>query len=80
MSAVPLHSRITGALMVFFSRRINGAFGDFVGGVTIGVDIKYFQRSYESIRSLADQAFMLLRRDGTILVRYPDADFGARAR
>ncbi len=74
----PLSSRITRAWMLFFSRRINGAFGDFVGGVTIGVNIKYFQRSYEAIDSLRDQAFLLLRRDGTALVRYPDPDFRSR--
>ena len=73
----PVTSRVTGAEMILFSKRINGAFGDFVGGVTIGVEIQFFQRSYDSIRSLPDQSFLFMRRDGTILVRYPDPDFRA---
>ena len=36
------------------------------------VRLTYFQQIYESIASLSDQSFLLLHRDGTIIVRYPD--------
>lgn len=65
-------SRITGMPMIFFGKRINGGFGDFVGIVTIGIGIEYFERSYNSIHTLASQSFVLANRDGTIVVRYPD--------
>ena len=70
--SVPVISRIKGTWMLFFTKRINGAGGDFVGVVTIGVEIKYFQHVYNSIASLAGQSFLFLRSDGTVLVRYPD--------
>jgi diguanylate cyclase (GGDEF)-like protein len=38
----------------------------------VGVKVTYFQNIYESIASLHDQAFVLLDRDGTVIVRYPD--------
>jgi hypothetical protein len=36
------------------------------------VRLTYFQQIYESIASLSDQSFILLHRDGTIIVRYPN--------
>jgi diguanylate cyclase (GGDEF)-like protein len=38
----------------------------------IGVKISYFQQIYKSIASVRDDMFVLLHRDGTIIVRYPD--------
>ena len=69
--SVPVAGRVRGIWTIFFSKRINGLFGEFIGLVTIGVEVEYFQRSYESIGSLAGQWLLLLRRDGTILLRYP---------
>jgi diguanylate cyclase (GGDEF)-like protein len=68
----PVIGRTNGAWTLFFSKRINGAGGDFVGIVTVGVETRYFQHVYTSVGSLAGQSFLLLRRDGTVLVRYPD--------
>ena len=67
-----LISRIGGTQFVSFSRRINDANNTFVGAVVVGVRLSYFQKSYEAVASLADQSFMLLRSDGTVIVRYPD--------
>jgi hypothetical protein len=63
---------LSGAQVIFFSKRINGADNTFLGVITIGVRLTYFQRIYKSIASLPDQIFTLLHRDGTIIVRYPD--------
>lgn len=66
--------RTDGAWSIFFSKRINGAGGDFVGIVTVGVETTYFQHIYTSVGSLAGQSFLLLRKDGTVLVRHPDIE------
>src|SRR5665647_709683 len=64
---------LSGAQVIFFSKRINGANNTFLGVVTIGVRITYFQHIYESIKILPDQLFLFLRSDGTIIARYPDS-------
>jgi diguanylate cyclase (GGDEF)-like protein len=72
-----LFDRIKGIQVIIFSRRINGPNNTFLGAVVIGVRLAYFQHIYESIASLADQSFLLLHRDGSVLVRFPDR--GSRA-
>jgi len=58
--------------VVFFSKRMLDRAGEFIGLIVVGVNATYFQRSYEAISSIADQSFLLLHRDGTIIARYPD--------
>ena len=65
--------RIKGTQVVFFSKRINGANNTFLGVIVVGVRLTYFQHIYQSIASLPDQSFLLLHRDGTVIVRYPDS-------
>ncbi len=65
--------RIKGKQVVFFSKRINGPDNTFLGVVVAGVRLTYFQNIYKSIASLPDQSLLLLHRDGTIIVRYPDS-------
>jgi hypothetical protein len=60
---------IKGTHVVFFSKRINGANNAFLGMVVVGVRLTYFQDIYKSIASLRDQSFLLLHRDGTVIVR-----------
>ena len=67
-----LLGRIKGLEVIIFSKRINGANNTFLGVVLVGVRLTYFQHIYESIGSLSDQSFLLLHRDGTVIVRYPD--------
>ena len=67
-----LISRIAGTQFVSFTKRINDANDAFLGAVVVGVRLAYFQKSYEFIASLPDQSFLLLHRDGTVIVRYPD--------
>jgi PAS domain-containing protein len=64
---------VKGTHVVFFSKRINGAYNTFLGVVVVGVRLTYFQHIYESIASLHDRSFVLLHRDGTVIVRYPDS-------
>ena len=67
-----LINRITGVHFISFGKRITGTNGAFLGEVLIGVRLTYFERINKSISSLPDQTFLLLQRDGTVIVRYPD--------
>jgi diguanylate cyclase (GGDEF)-like protein len=64
----------TGTLTVYFGKRINARNGAFAGMLSIGVEIESFANIYESVGSVSGQLFVLLRRDGTVIWRYPVAD------
>ena len=68
-----LTSRVSGARTIFFSKRISGPNNAFLGVVLIGLRLSYFEGIYNSIATLRDRSFLLLKTDGTIFVRYPDA-------
>ena len=61
-----------GTQFVSFAKRINAANNSFLGVVLVGVRLTYLQKIYQSIASLPDQSFVLLHRDGTIILRYPE--------
>ena len=65
-------NRVSGHHTLFFSRRISADNGQLLGAVVVGVKLSYFQHIYESITSLRNLSFLFLRKDGTVLVRYPD--------
>jgi diguanylate cyclase (GGDEF)-like protein len=69
--AAPVLSRVSGHQVIFFSKRVSGPDGSFLGLVLVGLDPSYFRNIYESIASLRQQSFELVRSDGSILVRYP---------
>jgi diguanylate cyclase (GGDEF)-like protein len=71
--SAPVTNRLTGAPMIFFSRRINDANNKFLGVVLVGSRLSYFEGIYSSITRLHNQSFLLLHRDGRIILRYPDA-------
>lgn len=64
--------RRTGKQLVVFSKRINGAGGEFAGVVLISVEFTYFEAIYKSIATLREQTFVLLHRNGNVIVRYFD--------
>lgn len=66
--------RISGSETLFFARRVNGANNEFLGVISIGVRLSYFQHIYKSINSLVDMSFLFLRKDGTVIVRYPGVE------
>jgi len=70
--AKPLVDRFTAEKIVLFSKRMTGANNEFVGMVSVGVKLSYFEQVYGSLDSLPDQTFVLLRADGTIILRHPD--------
>jgi diguanylate cyclase (GGDEF)-like protein len=64
--------RRTGKQLVVFAKRINGLNDEFAGAVLISVEFTYFEAIYHSIATLRDQTFVLLHRNGNVIVRYFD--------
>jgi diguanylate cyclase (GGDEF)-like protein len=70
--AKPVVDRFKGDKIVLFSKRFNSPNDVFVGMISVGVKLSYFEQVYNSIDSLPDQTFALLRKDGTVILRHPD--------
>jgi diguanylate cyclase (GGDEF)-like protein len=64
-------SIVTGRPSLFFARRINGKDGSFLGVVLGVVDARYLGEFYEAAVEHLGDSITLLRRDGTVLMRYP---------
>ncbi len=71
--SLPVTSRLAGKWTLYFNKRINARNGEFAGVVSVGVEIRYFANIYESVGLMSGQAFLLFRKDGTLLWRYPEA-------
>jgi diguanylate cyclase (GGDEF)-like protein len=67
-------SRLAGAPTIYFSKRLNTVKGEFAGVVSVGVEVTYFRHIYEAIGAVDGQSFMLVRKDGMFIWRYPDPD------
>jgi signal transduction histidine kinase len=70
----PVQSRITGAWTIFLARRINGPHGVFLGSVVSAIELRYFEDFYRAISLQNNGSVTVVRRDGTILVRYPTTE------
>jgi signal transduction histidine kinase len=70
----PLKNRITGNWTVYLVRRVSGPDGVFLGTVAGALDVKYLADFYSTISANQGVHVTLLRRDGTMLARYPDMD------
>ncbi len=68
----PIADRTKGLQTIIFGKRIDDADNAFLGTILVGVRVSYFHHIYNSIASLPDQSFLLLRADGTVILRYPD--------
>ena len=66
--------RDTGNLRLFFARRVNGPNGMFLGLVLGVVDVNYLIDFYQAAGQHVHEAVTLLRRDGTMLIRYPNPE------
>lgn len=70
--SVPVQNKVTQTWTVFFSKRIETRTGEFLGTVLIGVRPEFFMRTFDVISLIPGQSLLLLRRDGTVLLRHPD--------
>jgi diguanylate cyclase (GGDEF)-like protein len=78
--SLPSVSKTTGQWTIYFSKPVYGTGGAFTGVATVGIELSYFEKVYGSLASLPGQSFLFLRRDGTVLVRYPEAKLRAGQR
>ena len=69
--SLPTVSRVTGISSQYFSKRIATADGEFAGLILVAVNTEYFQHIYSSVNLLNGMSFLLLRNDGTMLMRHP---------
>ena len=77
--STPVHSYMTGLWSVYMSRRINGARGEFAGVVAAVVTLSQMEDFYRAVTPPGGSV-TVLRRDGTILLRYPhnERDIGRK--
>jgi len=68
----PVANRTTNVWTIFVARRLNGRNGEFLGVVLASMPLQVFTGLYASIDAQQHDSLMLLRRDGTVLVRHPD--------
>jgi diguanylate cyclase (GGDEF)-like protein len=69
--SLPQRSHATGEPILIFARRVNGPNGVFAGVVLLGVPVAHFDRMNKTVGSRRDRSFVLARRDGSVLLRYP---------
>ncbi len=70
----PVLNRTTRALTIMFARKFTAADGRFLGVVSSGVQLNYFEKIFSRIALDGDSSFALHRRDGLLLARYPQVD------
>jgi diguanylate cyclase (GGDEF)-like protein len=70
--SAPIISRVDGTSTVLVVRRINAPDGTFLGLISGALDVSYLEQFYQSISASPGRAVTLLRRDGLVLIRYPD--------
>ena len=71
----PIINRVDGAWTVVMARRITAPGAGFIGLVTAVIDLKYFEDLYRALSAGDGDSVGLSRQDGTLLARYPPADY-----
>ena len=70
----PARVPATGTWTFFLVRRLSASDGRFLGVVATAIDARYLQTFYRTVLAASSNAITLLRRDGQVLIRYPEAD------
>jgi signal transduction histidine kinase/DNA-binding response OmpR family regulator len=68
----PVQSRITGQWLIGLHRRIEAGDGTFLGIVSAGLSLDYFEDFYRSIALSKADSFALQTKDGVLLIRHPN--------
>ncbi len=71
--SLPFKSRLTGRDSIALARRLNGPDRRFIGTVFVTVSARYIASLYETVSAPEGRTFALLRRDGTLVFRHPQA-------
>lgn len=69
--SVPVKSRTTGKWSIFLSQRVAGAEGEFLGVVSVVIELETLGELYSSILIGPNGSILIARRDGVILARHP---------
>jgi diguanylate cyclase (GGDEF)-like protein len=67
-------ARATGEISLHFARRVTGPDGTFLGVVLGNVNSRYLSDFYQAAAKDLGKSIALLRRDGTMLMRYPSPE------
>ena len=70
--SLPVVNRMTGTPTVVLARRIVNRTGDFIGVIVIPLGLGFFEDIYTTIKSVGSVRMTLFRRDGTMILRYPE--------
>ncbi|HEX3885760.1 MAG TPA: PAS-domain containing protein [Stellaceae bacterium] len=70
----PIRNRVTGTWALFVGRRLTAPDGTFLGIVSATIQLSYLEDFYRMIASQKDRSVTILRRDGTLVARYPHLD------
>jgi diguanylate cyclase (GGDEF)-like protein/PAS domain S-box-containing protein len=68
----PVQNKVTGTWIVYFSKRLETTDGQFMGVVMVGFRPEYFLKALDVIAAIPERSLLLLRDDGTVLLRHPD--------
>jgi len=71
----PIQNRLTGGWTIYLARRLRASNGDFAGLVVGAVALEHFERFFKSIALQEGSAVALMRKDGTLLARYPHSNY-----
>ncbi|MEC5218306.1 signal transduction histidine kinase/ActR/RegA family two-component response regulator [Actimicrobium sp. GrIS 1.19] len=70
----PVRNKGNGKWVFYLSRRLNGAHGEFIGMVLVGVSCQFITDFYNRISPDEKAALNLYRRDYVLLARWPQKD------
>jgi signal transduction histidine kinase len=69
--SAPVQNRGNGKWTIYLTRRLNGADGQFIGIVLVGLSVDFYNKFYERITLGQGAVISLFRRDFTLLARSP---------
>jgi signal transduction histidine kinase/DNA-binding response OmpR family regulator len=72
--SAPVLARSSNIWTFYIARRVNGPRGEFLGVVTGAVAVRYLEDFYKAISLEEGGSVTLLRRDGTVLARFPHTE------
>src|SRR5262249_38669742 len=69
--SAPVKSRTTGRWTFFITRRVESRDGVFLGTIQAALELRHFEKFYQTITLLEGASVAIIRSDGLLLVRYP---------
>jgi len=71
--SAPVQNRGTGRWTFYLARKIKSRDGQVLGLALAGIESEFFASYYQRVQPDAESSISLLRRDGTLLARFPEA-------